>query len=87
MNEIIISLDIIWSKKNYDTIIFKNGTIVISENQITVIGEITPSESRTFSTAYPANIDLYLFLQLIFLFHSSCDISNIVSRFDNLSIN
>ena len=59
MNEIIISLDIIWSKKNYDTIIFKNGTIVISENQITVIGEITPSESRTFSTAYPANIDLY----------------------------
>lgn len=59
MNKIIISLDIIWSKKNYDTIIFKNGTIVISENQITVIGEITPSESRTFSTAYPANIDLY----------------------------
>ena len=59
MNEIIIKVDIIWSKKNHNTITLKNGMIRIFKSQIYVSGEITTAEFLSFSSAYPASIDLY----------------------------
>jgi hypothetical protein len=54
----IINVDIIWSKKTYDDIKLKNGQIVIEKGEIWMKGQMTSSEWRVFSGAYPANIDL-----------------------------
>ena len=53
----IINVDIVWSKKPYDDIRLKNGQIVIEKGEIWLKGQMTFSEWRVFSDAYPANID------------------------------
>lgn len=53
----IINVDIIWSKEPYDDIRLKNGQIVIEKGEIWLKGQMTFSEWRVFSEAYPANVD------------------------------
>ncbi len=54
----IINVDIVWSKKPYDDIRLKDGQIVIENGEIWLKGQMTTSEWRVFSGAYPANVDL-----------------------------
>ena len=58
MKDIVISVDIIWSKE-LQRIKFTNGQIFVSNNQIIVSAELTGAELRSFSSFYPAGINLY----------------------------
>lgn len=60
IDKIIINVNIIWFKKAYKKIIFKNGVILLSQDKILVSGEITSTDSQYFSSAYPASVDMFV---------------------------
>lgn len=55
----IINVDITWSKNGHNEISLKNGQIIIENGEIWLKGQMSSSEWRVFSRAYPANIDLW----------------------------
>lgn len=58
MEDLVICVDIIWSKES-QRIKFTNARIFVSNNQILVSVELTGAELKDFSSFYPAGINLY----------------------------